>query len=50
VSKYVDTAIEVAERFDCRPYTKQRLYVLEDALESIFEDDTNKQSGIADFM
>ena len=50
VSKYVDTAIEVAERFDCRPYTKQRLYVLEEALESIFEDDTNKQSGIADFM
>ena len=50
VSKYVDTAIEVAERFGCRPYTKQRLYVLEDALESVFEDDTNKQSGIADFM
>ena len=50
VNKYVDTAIEVAERFDCRPYTKQRLYVLEEALESVFEDDTNKQSGIADFM
>ncbi len=50
VNKYVDTAIEVADRFDCRPYTKQRLQVLQDALESIFEDDTNKQSGIADFM
>ncbi|RAW45324.1 DNA polymerase II large subunit [Halorubrum sp. 48-1-W] len=50
VSKYVDTAIEVAERFGCRPYTKQRLYVLEDALESIFEDDTNKPTTIADFM
>ncbi|WP_418281790.1 DNA-directed DNA polymerase II large subunit [Halorubrum sp. DTA98] len=50
VNKYVDTAIEVAERFGCRPYTKQRLYVLEEALESVFEDDTNKQSGIADFM
>lgn len=50
VSKYVDTAIEVAERFGCRPYTKQRLKVLEQSLESIFEDDTNKQSGIADFM
>jgi DNA polymerase II large subunit len=24
--------------------------VLEESLESIFEDDTNKQSGIADFM
>ncbi|GAB6879657.1 hypothetical protein JCM17823_19310 [Halorubrum gandharaense] len=50
VNKYMDTAIEVAERFDCRDYTKQRLYVLENALESVFEDDTNKQSGIADFM
>ena len=50
VSKYVDTAIEVADRFGCRPYTKQRLEVLDQALESIFEDDTNKQSGIADFM
>ncbi|WP_418283837.1 DNA polymerase II large subunit [Halorubrum sp. DTA46] len=50
VNKYVDTAIEVADRFGCRPYTKQRLKVLEEALESIFEDDTNKQSGIADFM
>ncbi len=50
VNKYVDTAIEVADRFGCRPYTKQRLQVLQDALESIFEDDTNKQSGIADFM
>ncbi|MFD1570599.1 DNA polymerase II large subunit [Halorubrum laminariae] len=50
VSKYVDTAIEVADRFGCRPYTKQRLQVLDDSLESIFEDDTNKQSGIADFM
>jgi len=26
------------------------LKVLDQSLESIFEDDTNKQSGIADFM
>ncbi|WP_092734101.1 DNA-directed DNA polymerase II large subunit [Halopenitus persicus] len=50
VNKYMDTAIAVADRFDCRPYTKQRLEVLERSLESVFEDDTNKQSGIADFM
>jgi len=31
-------------------HTKQRLKVLDQSLESIFEDDTNKQSGIADFM
>ncbi|AUX09396.1 DNA polymerase II large subunit [Halalkaliarchaeum desulfuricum] len=50
VNKYMDTAIEVADRFDCREYTKQRLEILDRALESTFEDDTNKQSGIADFM
>jgi DNA polymerase II large subunit len=50
VSKYMDTAISVADEFDCRPYTKQRLEVLERSLESVFEDDHNKQSGIADFM
>jgi len=50
VNKYMDTAREVAEEYGCRDYTKQRLEVLENSLESIFEDDTNKQSGIADFM
>ena len=50
VNKYMDTAITVAEEYDCREYTKQRLEVLETKLESIFENDKNKQSGIADFM
>ncbi|QLC33470.1 DNA polymerase II large subunit [Halarchaeum sp. CBA1220] len=50
VNKYMDTAIQVAEEYDCREYTKQRLEVLEASLESVFEDDHNKQSGIADFM
>ncbi len=50
VNKYMDTAIQVAEEFDCRDYTKQRLEVLERSLESVFENDHNKQSGIADFM
>ncbi|WP_440772443.1 DNA polymerase II large subunit [Natronorubrum sp. DTA28] len=50
VNKYMQTAIQVAEEYDCRDYTKQRLEVLEKALESIFENDKNKQSGIEDFM
>ncbi|GGN05557.1 DNA polymerase II large subunit [Halarchaeum nitratireducens] len=50
VNKYMDTALQVAEEYDCREYTKQRLEVLEASLESVFEDDHNKQSGIADFM
>ncbi|MFD1598461.1 DNA polymerase II large subunit [Halobellus rarus] len=50
VNKYMDTAIHVAEEFGCREYTKQRLEVLEKSLESVFENDKNKQSGFADFM
>jgi DNA polymerase II large subunit len=50
VSKYIDTATRVAEEYGCREYTRQRLRILERAIESVFEDDTNKQSGIADFM
>ncbi|MDR9429200.1 MAG: DNA polymerase II large subunit [Natronomonas sp.] len=50
VKKYIDTAIQVAEEYGCREYTKQRLQILDRAVESVFEDDTNKQSGIADFM
>ena len=50
VNKYIDTAIRVAEEFGCREYTKQRLEVLERSLESVFENDHNKQSGFADFM
>ncbi|WP_255169317.1 DNA polymerase II large subunit [Natrononativus amylolyticus] len=50
VNKYMQTAIEVAEEYGCRDYTKQRLEVLEASLESIFENDKNKQSGIEDFM
>ena len=50
VNKYMQAAIRVADEYDCRPYTKQRLEVLEKSLESVFENDQNKQSGIADFM
>jgi DNA polymerase II large subunit len=50
VTKYLDTAIRVAERYDCREYTKQRLQILERSIDRVFEDDTNKQGSIADFM
>ncbi|MFC6725115.1 type III effector protein, partial [Halobium palmae] len=50
VNKYMDTAIQVAEEFDCRDYTKQRLEVLDRSLESVFENDKNKPSSLGDFM
>lgn len=50
VSKYLETAIDIADRYGAREYTKQRLYILERSLDSIFEDDRHRQTGIADFM
>jgi len=50
VNKYMDTAITVAAEFDCRPYTKQRLEVLQKSLESVFQNDRNKPSRLDDFM
>jgi DNA polymerase large subunit len=50
VNKYMDTAIHVAEEFGAEQYTKQRLEILEQRIERVFENDNNKQSGIADFM
>ncbi|MFW6448932.1 MAG: DNA polymerase II large subunit, partial [Halobacteriota archaeon] len=50
VTKYLEAAIEIAERYEVRPYTRQRLEVLEYTLASLFEDDTDRQAGIADFM
>jgi DNA polymerase II large subunit len=50
VTKYIDTAITVAEEYGAREYTKQRLEILKKSIERVFEDDTNKQSGIGDFM
>ena len=50
VNKYMDVARRVAEEFGCREYTKQRLEILDRSLESVFENDKNKQGSIADFM
>jgi DNA polymerase II large subunit len=50
VSKYLETAVDIADRYGAREYTKQRLSILERSLDSIFEDDRHKQTGIADFM
>ena len=46
----MDTALQVAEEFGAREYTRQRLRVLEKRIDRVFEDDNSKQSGIADFM
>ncbi|UIP00091.1 DNA polymerase II large subunit [Halobaculum sp. CBA1158] len=50
VNKYMEVALRVAEEFGCREYTIQRLEILDRSLESVFENDKNKQGSIADFM
>jgi DNA polymerase II large subunit len=50
VNKYMDTAVQVADEFGCREYTKQRLEILDRSLKSIFENDKNKPTSIEDFM
>jgi len=50
VTKYLDTAIRVAEEFGTRPYTKQRLQILEKRIERLFENDQNKATTLGDYM
>ncbi|WP_248517469.1 DNA polymerase II large subunit [Salinarchaeum laminariae] len=50
VNKYMETAMEVAEEYGARKYTKQRLEVLEKSIDRVFENDKNKASSLDDFM
>ncbi|MFB6310524.1 MAG: DNA polymerase II large subunit [Salinirussus sp.] len=50
VTKYLETAKRVAAEYGAREYTVQRLEILERSIDRLFENDRNKQSGIADFM
>ncbi|HII52127.1 MAG TPA: DNA polymerase II large subunit [Halobacteriales archaeon] len=49
ISKYLKAAMFMAEEFECREYTKQRLNIIEKSLKSIFENDKNKQSDLSYF-
>ncbi len=50
VKKYLDVALETGEKYGVSNYTMQRLDQLERQIDSLFEDDKSRQSGIADFM
>ena len=50
VNKYMETAMEVAEEYGARNYTKQRLEVLDKSIARVFENDKNKASSLDDFM
>ncbi|MDY7082715.1 MAG: DNA polymerase II large subunit, partial [Halobacteria archaeon] len=50
VKKYLDVSLRVGREYGVSNYTLQRLEQLERQIESLFEDDTSRQSGIAEFM
>ena len=50
VEKYLKISSQIAEKYELPDYLKQRLMLLEKDIESIFEDETNKQFNLADFM
>lgn len=50
VTKYIDTATEIAYKYDVSDYMKQRLEVLEDRMDQLLEDETNKQAGLGEFI
>ncbi len=50
VRKYLETSLRIADEYNVKPYTKQRLQLLEIEMRSLFESDRVKQKGLADFM
>lgn len=50
VKKYVPISQNLAEEFGLKNYTKQKIDALNTRIELVFEDETSKQSGLADFL
>jgi DNA polymerase II large subunit len=50
IEKYLDNAIELAEKFSLSNYMKQRLSLIKSEIKSLFEDEKLKQKGISDFF
>jgi len=50
VSKYLDKAKEIADRYDVPNYTRQRIELVETSINSIFQSDRVKDSSLDDFF
>ncbi|MEM3030890.1 MAG: DNA polymerase II large subunit [Candidatus Micrarchaeia archaeon] len=50
IEKYLSLSREIAERYALPDYLKQRLALIEKDIASIFQDETQKQFNLADFM
>ncbi len=50
IEKYLGTSIELAEKYNCSDYMKQRLMLLRKEIDSLFINDLSKQMALAEFM
>ncbi|MDH4122779.1 MAG: DNA polymerase II large subunit [Thermoplasmata archaeon] len=50
VSKYLEKAKEIADKYDVPKYTRQRIELVETSINSIFESDRVKDSSLDDFF
>ncbi|MCA1812551.1 MAG: DNA polymerase II large subunit [Halobacteriales archaeon] len=50
VTKYLEVSKQVAEKYGVRPYTKQRLVLLEEHVASLFQSDKVTKSKLSDFF
>ncbi|ACX72717.1 DNA polymerase II, large subunit DP2 [Methanocaldococcus vulcanius M7] len=50
VEKYMDVAEKMAEQYDVNNYIKQRLKIIREGINSIFENDKSKQVKLSDFF
>ncbi|NYT02326.1 MAG: DNA polymerase II large subunit [Methanosarcinales archaeon] len=50
VRKYLEVSIKVAQDYGVSSYTQQRLQMLKMEIDSLFNNDKSKQTGLADFM
>jgi len=50
VSKYLEKAKEIADKYDVPRYTRQRIELVETSINSIFESDKIKDSSLDDFF
>jgi len=50
VKKYLEISKEIGEKYDIDPYTQQRIAIVEESMNSLFESDKIKRCKLSDFM
>ncbi|HIP17023.1 MAG TPA: DNA-directed DNA polymerase II large subunit [Methanothermococcus okinawensis] len=50
VEKYMEVSQKMAEKYNASDYIKQRLELIKESIDNLFENDKNKQSKLGDFF